>query len=107
VAFEQLFGAGANAHERDESRIENKSILDLIMGRVAKLERSLDAGDRARLEQYLDNVREVERRIQQVEARNASGDARELPDAPAGVPDSYTSTSTCTWTCRCSACRPT
>jgi hypothetical protein len=89
VAFEQLFGAGANAYERAESRLENKSILDLILGRIAKLEKSLDAGDRTRLDQYLQNVREIERRIQQVEARNTSGDARDLPDAPAGVPDSY------------------
>ena len=90
VAFEQLFGAGADARERAESRLENRSILDLIMGRVARLEKVLDAADRVRLEQYLDNVREIERRIQQVEVRNISGDARELPDAPAGVPDSYT-----------------
>ena len=43
-----------------------------------------------RLDKYLDNVREIERRIQAIEARNTSGEARELPDAPAGVPDSFT-----------------
>jgi hypothetical protein len=41
------------------------------------------------MERYLDDVREIERRIQRVEARNASGEARELPGAPAGVPDSF------------------
>ena len=46
-------------------------------------------GDRARLTDYLDNIREIERRIQAVEARNGSGEPRELPGAPAGIPDSF------------------
>ena len=54
------------------------------------MRKELGASDRTRLDQYLDNVREIERRIQAVEARNTSGEARELPDAPAGVPDSFT-----------------
>jgi hypothetical protein len=45
--------------------------------------------DRARLSEYLDDVREIERRIQRVEAQNSTGDARELPMAPMGVPDSF------------------
>src|SRR5262249_38971514 len=47
------------------------------------------AADRDRLASYLDDVREIERRIQKVEAYNSSGEARELPVAPIGVPDSY------------------
>jgi hypothetical protein len=89
VAFEQLFGTGANAKERAANRLEDRSILDLIMGRVAELHRVLDAADRVRMDQYLENVREIERRIQRVEARNTSGEPRELPDAPPGVPDSF------------------
>ena len=50
---------------------------------------TLGATDRARLADYLDDVREIERRIQKVEAQNASGDVRTLPGAPIGVPDSY------------------
>ena len=50
---------------------------------------TLGAADRARLADYLDDVREVERRIQKVEESNSSGEERELPGAPAGVPDSY------------------
>ena len=50
---------------------------------------TLGAGDRARLGEYLDDIREIERRIQQVEAHNSSGEQRELPTAPIGVPDSY------------------
>ena len=64
-------------------------MLDYITGQVADLNRRLDAGDRQRMEQYLEGVREIERRIQKVEARNSSGEARELPGAPAGVPDSF------------------
>ena len=54
------------------------------------MRKELGAGDRTRLDRYLDNVREIERRIQAVEAHNSSGETRELPDAPAGVPDSFT-----------------
>ena len=64
-------------------------MLDYITAQVADVNRRLDASDRRRMEQYLDGVREIERRIQQVEARNASGEARDLPGAPAGVPDSF------------------
>ena len=49
----------------------------------------LDPSDRQRMDRYLNDVREIERRIQRIEARNMSGDARELPSAPAGVPDSF------------------
>ena len=50
---------------------------------------TLGAADRARLSDYLDDVREIERRIQLVEAQNSSGEQRELPGAPIGVPDSF------------------
>ena len=55
----------------------------------ARLKKELGAADRARLSAYLDEVREIERRIQRVEAKNASGEPRELPEAPIGVPDSF------------------
>lgn len=90
VAFEQLFGAGATQAERRERRLANKSVLDAIMGRVSELEGQLGPTDRNRLDQYLSNVREIERRIEMVEARNNSGEAREIPEAPPGVPDSFT-----------------
>jgi hypothetical protein len=90
VAFEQLFGAGATAEERAERRLAHRSVLDWVTGRIAELRRSLDPVDRQRMELYLDNVREIERRIERVEARNTSGEPRELPEAPPGVPDSFT-----------------
>jgi len=89
MAFDQLFGAGGSAREREARRRSTSSVLDYITAQVADLNRRLDASDRRRMEQYLEGVREIERRIQKVEARNASGDARELPGAPAGVPDSF------------------
>ncbi len=89
VAFDQLFGAGGTAEERSARRRTDRSILDWISGRVAQLKRDLGPTDRLRLDQYLDNIREIERRIQKIEARNASGEMRELPEAPAGVPDSF------------------
>jgi len=90
VAFDMLFGSGGSAGDRAVRRETRRSILDWIAGEVERTRRQLGAGDRARLDRYLDNVREIERRIQAVEAHNRSGDARELPDAPAGVPDSFT-----------------
>jgi Protein of unknown function (DUF1552) len=85
-----LFGSGGTAEERATRRDARRSILDFIGGEVERVRRTLGAGDRNRLERYLENVRELERRIQAVEAHNNSGEARELPDAPAGVPDSFT-----------------
>jgi len=87
--FDQLFGVGATAAERSARRAEDRSILDWVSESVSRLRKDLGAADRARLADYLEDVREIERRIQKVEAYNASGEARELPEAPIGVPDSF------------------
>ena len=89
VAFEQLFGAGGTAEERALRRQADRSILDWITGRVGELQRELGPTDRQRLEKYLDDIRETERRIELIEEYNASGELREMPEAPAGVPDSF------------------
>jgi hypothetical protein len=89
VAFDQLFGAGGTAAERASRMRTTGSILDWITGRVAELKKELGAADRERMDQYLENVREIERRIQRIEAHNSTGEQRELAGAPAGVPDSY------------------
>jgi hypothetical protein len=89
VAFDMLFGAGANNADRAARRKMNGSILDFILGEMSTLKSQLGAADRQRVEQFVENVRELERRIQAVEARNNSGAERELPEAPAGVPDSF------------------
>ena len=89
AAFDSLFGVGASPAEREANRKTDKSILDWVTGEVARLQKDLGASDRARLGAYLEEVREVERRIQQVEAKNASGEPRDLPEAPIGVPDDF------------------
>jgi len=90
VAFDMLFGAGNTAEDRAARRDTRRTILDYISGEVERVRRQLGSSDRQRLDRYLDNVREVERRIKAVEAQNRSGDQRALPEAPAGVPDSFT-----------------
>ncbi|HUF48214.1 MAG TPA: DUF1552 domain-containing protein [Vicinamibacterales bacterium] len=87
--FEQLFGAGGTAEQRARRRATDRSILDMLTGQLAGLRRSLGPADQVRLDQYATNIREIEQRIARIEARNLSGETRELPGAPAGVPDSY------------------
>lgn len=89
VAFEQLFGSGGTVEERALRRRTGGSILDWVSGRIGQLRRDLGPNDQERLDRYMSNVRELERRIQLVEQQNASGEVRELPEAPAGVPDSF------------------
>ncbi len=89
VAFDMLFGAGGTPEERAARRRTNRSILDWITEEIAHLKKDLGPTDLGRLDRYLDNVREIERRIQAIEARDASGEERELPESPAGVPDSF------------------
>jgi len=90
LVFDQLFGVGATPAERKERRAEDRSILDWLGTSVNRLKKDLGTADRARLDDYLEDVREIERRIQKVEAYNTSGEPRELPGAPIGVPDSFT-----------------
>jgi len=89
VAFDQLFGAGGSPEQRAARRKANASILDMITDRVRQLRRELGSADVQRLDRYLENIREVERRIRMVELHNTSGEPRDLPEAPAGVPDSF------------------
>jgi len=89
MAFENLFGEGGTPEDRRERQRVNRSILDWISRDVARLQKNLGASDRSRLSAYLDNVREIERRIERIEKYNSSGEARALPAAPLGVPDSY------------------
>lgn len=89
VAFEKLFGVGGSTEERAARRRTRRSILDFVAAEMNSLKASLGADDRGRLERYLEDIREVERRIARIEARNTSGEPRELPEAPAGVPDSF------------------
>jgi hypothetical protein len=89
VAFDMMFGSGGTVEARSARLATRRSILDWINGEVKTVRAQLGPADRVRLDRYLDNVGEIERRIKLVEVRNSSGDARELPDAPVGVPDSF------------------
>lgn len=89
VLFEQLFGVGGTPEQRAIQRATDRSILDMLLGQMDGLRRELGAADRQRLDQYATNLREIEQRIQRIEARNTSGEERALPGAPAGVPDSW------------------
>src|SRR5213593_106854 len=89
VVFDQLFGVGATAEERSANLRADKSILDWVSTQISQLRKEIGASDKARLAEYLENIREIERRIQRVEARNASGESRAFPEAPIGVPDSF------------------
>jgi hypothetical protein len=87
VAFERLFGDGSTDAERAARRAEARSLLDSVIEQVGTLRADLPAADRARLSDYLDEVREVERRVLQVDSRLSAGVA--LPEAPVGVPDTF------------------
>ena len=89
MVFEQLFGAGGTPEQRELRRATDKSILDMLTNQMAALRRQMGPSDRLRLDQYSSNIREIEQRISKVEARNLSGEGRELPGAPAGVPDAF------------------
>ena len=92
VVFDRLFSVlsvGTTQAERAARLAEDRSILDSVLSSVARLQNRLGPGDRVRLADYLEQVREIERRIQIVERRNRSGELRELPASPVGVPDSF------------------
>jgi hypothetical protein len=89
AVFDQLFGVGATPEARARRRQRDRSILDWVTDSVGQLRSTLGPADRTRLNDYLEDVREIERRIQRVEALNSSGETRELPAAPIGVPDAY------------------
>jgi len=87
LVFEKLFGDGASDAERRSRREDTRSLLDSVTGQLATLHKDLPPGDRRRLDEYLEDVREIERRIQRAEA-TARQDVT-LPDVPAGVPATF------------------
>src|SRR5690606_38406759 len=85
--FERLFGDGSSPEQVAARRTQTASILDTVRQELTAIHRTLPAGDRVRMEQYLNDVREVERRLS-LEADAAPRDL-ELPERPAGVPDNF------------------
>ena len=87
VVFERLFGGGSTTEERLARMSADRSILDFVVSDLKDLSKGIGARDRARLGEYLDHVREIERRIQRAEAQ---AEARpDVPPEPVGVPESY------------------
>jgi hypothetical protein len=89
LVFDQLFGAGGDAAERAARRKREASILDWVSHEATRLKTDLPTVDKTRMDEYLENIREIERRIQLIEQRNSSGEVRQLPTAPIGVPDNW------------------
>ncbi|HMB74497.1 MAG TPA: DUF1552 domain-containing protein, partial [Gammaproteobacteria bacterium] len=87
TVFTRLFGDGSTADERAARRAQSRSLLDSVIDEVRHLDQRLPAADRERLERYLTDVREVERRIA-LAASQSSADLA-LPQKPTGVPDDY------------------
>ena len=87
VVFERLFGDGGTAAERLAHIRKTGSILDSVNAEVSRLVSSLGAGDKSKLSEYLDSVRDIEQRIQNAEKQGAQ--TFELPDRPVDVPATF------------------
>jgi len=85
VAFERLFGTGGSSEERRRGRSLDASILDSVAEKIPELKRELGSGDKVRLDTYLDNIRELERRIQ---IAINSGVEEPTEEVPFGIPQS-------------------
>ena len=88
VVFERLFGRPGTYEQRMARAKQDASILDSVTEDLGDLERGLGPRDKTRLNEYLENIREIEQRIQRTEERN-KGDATLPLDAPIGIPESY------------------
>jgi uncharacterized protein DUF1552 len=86
--FQRLFGDGGSAADRLAQVRDDRSILDWVLGDLTRLQNSLGAADRHMVTDYVDSVREIERRIQVAERQNGASPLA-LPDRPVGVPESY------------------
>jgi len=88
IAFERLFGDGGSSADRLVELRKRASLLDWVRDDIGRLQKKLGPNDRTKVSQYLDTVREVERRIQKAEAETADSRLPDL-DRPVGVPAAY------------------
>jgi uncharacterized protein DUF1552 len=86
--FERMFGQGSNAAERVTRKEQDRSILDSFRQQAADLQKKLGVRDKNTMQDYLESVREIERRIQKTGIEQANPDVA-VPPAPAGIPYSY------------------
>ncbi len=87
VLFERLFGEGSTPEERLARKQQSHSLLDSVTKEIASLNLELPASDRARMADYLDDVREIERRIQKAEEQTPKD--LQVPAAPVGIPEAF------------------
>jgi hypothetical protein len=87
--FERLFGDGGSTEQRVARLRKNRSILDWLRSDIARLQGSLGPTDRANVDQYLDSVREVERRIQRAEQQSSESALPASMESPLGIPETY------------------
>jgi hypothetical protein len=88
LVFERLFGDGGSAAERRTELRKNQSILDWVSQDIARLQKQVGAADRSRMDEYMESVREVERRIQRAEQQTAESRLPNL-DRPSSVPEEW------------------
>ena len=88
IVFERLFGEGGSAADRRAALQRRASLLDWVRDDITRLQKDLGPEDRTRVGQYLDTVREVERRIQKAESETKDNALPDL-DRPTGVPAAY------------------
>jgi hypothetical protein len=86
VIFERMFGDGSDSEERSARRRQQGSVLDMVMRSLSRLQKDLGSADRARLDQYTEDIREIERRL--AIAAKASADTPSIA-VPAGVPEAF------------------
>jgi len=88
VVFERMFGDGSSAQARFQRLQDDRSLLDSVTRAASKLQREVSAADKTRVSDYLDNLREIERRIAQVEKHNQQA-VNAVPNSPVGIPELY------------------
>jgi hypothetical protein len=90
VVFEKLFGDGGTPEQRLSRKREDRSILDSVVEETLGLQKGLPASDRARVDGYLEDIREIERRIKTVLDREGqSSGKQDIPEAPVGTPEAF------------------
>jgi hypothetical protein len=88
VVFDRMFGDGATVEERLQRIEQQKSILDAVTNQVNRLQGKLGGSDKNRVAEYLETVREIERRIQMSEKQNKNGNL-DVPVSPSGIPEDH------------------
>jgi len=87
--FERMFGQGGSAEDRLRRQRQDRSILDALTAQASDLKRTVGAHDKAKIDLYLESVREIERRLTRAEEQFGNNPDLVLPEAPAGIPFDY------------------